>query len=176
MLQHGWTSTVCQVKDARHKRLRTAWLPWLKISTRGKSIEMKSRLVIDRSWEEKGMKSDYLLGMGFPGSSVINSPPAMQEPQEMRVRSLAREDSLEEGTATHSSILAWGMPWTEEPGKLQASVSQRVRHDCRDSTCAYWVQGLAKSRTRLSDWTELNWCLQNLVNVLKTTELCTLKW
>ena len=74
--------------------------------------------MIDRSWEEKGMKSDYLLGMGFPGSSVIKSPPAMQELQEMRVRSLAREDSLEEGTATHSSISAWRITWTKKPGGL----------------------------------------------------------
>ena len=75
------------------------------------------------------MKSDYLLGTGFPGSSVIKSPPAMQEPQEIRVRSLAQEDSLEEGMATHFSILAWRMPWTEEPGGLQSKESQRVRHN-----------------------------------------------
>ena len=40
----------------------------------------------------------------------------MQEPQEMQVRSLGWEDSLEEETATHSSVLAWKVPWTEEPG------------------------------------------------------------
>ena len=42
----------------------------------------------------------------------------MQEPQEMQVSSLSREDPLEEGKATHSSILAWKIPWTEEPGGL----------------------------------------------------------
>ena len=46
---------------------------------------------------------------------MVKNPPAMQEPQEMRVRSLGRE----EGTATHFSILAWRILWTEEPGKLQ---------------------------------------------------------
>ena len=40
-----------------------------------------------------------------------------------------QEDSLEEGMATHSSILAWRIPWTEEPGRLQSIGSQRVRHD-----------------------------------------------
>ena len=40
-----------------------------------------------------------------------------------------QEDPLEEGTATHSSILAWRIPWTEEPGGLQSMGSQRVRHD-----------------------------------------------
>ena len=45
------------------------------------------------------------------------NPPAMQETQ---VRSLGQEDPLEEGLATHSSILAWRIPWTEEPGRLQS--------------------------------------------------------
>ena len=49
--------------------------------------------------------------------------------QETQVRSLGQEDSLEEGMATHSSILAWRIPWTEEPGRLQSMGSQRVRHD-----------------------------------------------
>ena len=44
------------------------------------------------------------------------------------VRSLGREDSLEKEMATHSSILAWKIPWTEEPGRLQSMGSQRVRH------------------------------------------------
>ena len=46
-----------------------------------------------------------------------------------QVRSLGWEDPLEEGMATHSSILAWRIPWTEEPGGLQSMGSQRVRHD-----------------------------------------------
>ena len=45
------------------------------------------------------------------------------------VLSLGQEDPLEEGMATHSSILAWRIPWTEEPGELQSMGSQRVRHD-----------------------------------------------
>ena len=45
------------------------------------------------------------------------------------VRSLGQEDPLEEGLATHSSILAWRIPWTVEPGKLQSIGWQRVRHD-----------------------------------------------
>ena len=47
----------------------------------------------------------------------------------MQVQSLGQEDPLEEGMATHSSILAWKTPWTEEPGRLQSMGSQRVRHD-----------------------------------------------
>ena len=47
----------------------------------------------------------------------------------MQVRSLGQEDPLEKGMATHSSILAWRIPWTEEPGRLQSIGLQRVRHD-----------------------------------------------
>ena len=52
-----------------------------------------------------------------------------QEMQEMQVRSLGRENPLEEEMATHSSTLAWESPWTEEPGRLQSTGSQRVGHD-----------------------------------------------
>ena len=51
----------------------------------------------------------------------------MQEPHETQVRSLGQEDPLEEGKATHSSILTWRIPWTEEPGGLQFLGSQKVR-------------------------------------------------
>ena len=57
---------------------------------------------------------------------VVKNPLAKQETW---VRSLGWEDALEEGIATHSSILAWRMPWTEEPGRLQSVGLQRVRRD-----------------------------------------------
>ena len=53
----------------------------------------------------------------------------MQEKQETWVRSLGGEDPLEEEMATHSSILAWEIPWTEEPGGLQSIRSQRAGRD-----------------------------------------------
>ena len=59
-------------------------------------------------------------------AQLVKNPPAMQETQ---VRSLDREDPLEKETATHSDILAWKIPWTEEPGRLQSMGLQRVRHD-----------------------------------------------
>ena len=51
-------------------------------------------------------------------------------PPMSQVRSLVREDPLEKEMATHSSILAWKIPWTEEPAGLQSTGSQRVGHDC----------------------------------------------
>ena len=64
--------------------------------------------------------------MGFPGSSVVKNSPAVQEKQ---VRPLGQEDPLEKGMATHSSILASEITWTEEPLGLQSMGSQRVRRD-----------------------------------------------
>ena len=70
---------------------------------------------------------------------MVNNPPAMQEAQETWVLSLGWKNPLEEETATHSSISAWKIPWTEEPG-------------------AWWVTvfGVAKSWTQLSTHAESN--------------------
>ena len=68
----------------------------------------------------------YLLTfLGFPGSTVM---------QETWVWSLGQKDPLEEGMEIHSSILAWRIPWTEEPDRLQSIGLQRVRHDWNDLT------------------------------------------
>ena len=81
-------------------RFVTAFLPWSK------------RLLM--SWLQ-----------GFSGGSAVNNLPEMQEFQEIQVQSLGWEDPLEENMATHSSILAWRIPWTEEPGWLQSIKLQR---------------------------------------------------
>ena len=68
------------------------------------------------------MNLDYLTG--FPGSSVVRNPPPVQ------VQFLGREDVLEKEMANHSSILAWEIPWTEEPDySIQSMESQRVGHN-----------------------------------------------
>ena len=72
-----------------------------------------------------------ILGGGGAGEAslvahMVKNLPAMQE---TRVRSVGREGALEKGMATHSIILAWRIPWTEEPGRLQSIGSQRIRHD-----------------------------------------------
>ena len=59
-------------------------------------------------------------------AQMVKNPPAMQE---TRVRFLGWEDSLEKGLVTRSSILAWKIPWTEEPGGLRSIGLQRVRHN-----------------------------------------------
>ena len=71
---------------------------------------------------------------------VVKNLPVMQETPEIRVGFLSQEDPLEEGTATHSSILAWRIPWTEEPGELQSigckesdiiGATEHTQHICK---------------------------------------------
>ena len=62
-------------------------------------------------------------------SLVAQTVKCLPAVQETWVQSLGWEDSLEKEMATHSSTLAWKIPWTEEPGRLQSMGSQRVRHD-----------------------------------------------
>ena len=68
----------------------------------------------------------WVLGMGFPGVSVVKNLPARQN---MWVQSLGQEDPLDKEMVRVSSILAWKIPWAEEPGILQSMGSQRIRHD-----------------------------------------------
>ena len=75
---------------------------------------------------KSGIAGSYGNSTGFPGGSVVKNPPAMQE---TRVQSLDWDNPLEKGMAIHSSILAWRIPWTEDPCRLQSMGSQGVGHD-----------------------------------------------
>ena len=66
------------------------------------------------------------MNKGFLGNSTVKNPPVMQE---TRVQSLGQEDPLEKEIATHSSTLAWQIPWTEVRGKPQSMGLQKVQHD-----------------------------------------------
>ena len=79
--------------------------------------------------------------VGFPDGSDCKESPEMQK---TRVWSLGQEEPLEESMATHSSILAWRIPWTEEPGRLLSMGSQRVRHDWVTNTFTFKVGLLEK--------------------------------
>jgi len=67
-----------------------------------------------------------MLSKGSQVAQRLNHLPPVQETQ---VRSLGREDPLEKEMVTHSSVLAWRIPWMEKPGRLQSTGSQRVGHD-----------------------------------------------
>ena len=76
------------------------------------------------------MEKDICLLFGFPGGTSGKEPTCKcWKHKEMQVRSLGQEDPLKEGMATHSSILAQRIPWTEEPGGLWSIMSQRLGYD-----------------------------------------------
>ena len=119
--------TLCDSMDCSppgsfvHGILQARILGWLAISfSRGSSRprdQTQASCIAGRSKP---------LILGFPSGSAVKNPSAMQE---MWIQSLGQEDPLEEGMATHSSILAWRIPWTEESGGLQSMESQRVGHN-----------------------------------------------
>ena len=80
----------------------------------------------------------------------------MQETRETGVQLLGREDFLVRGMAIHSSILAWRIPWTEKPGRLQSMGSQRVGHDWSDVACTQAMVVLQRVGTL---WTNFLKCL-----------------
>ena len=103
----------------------------------------------------------------FPGGSAVKNLPAMQETW---VLSLGQEGLLEKEMATHSSILAWRIPWTEEPGVLQSTRSQRVGQDYSDrtelkATERTSVHQLSATRTEMLRCLRLSLCRLTLVNV-----------
>ena len=75
---------------------------------------------------DSALMQKYLLYWGLPGGSEVKNPPAKLK---MQVHSLGQEDPLKKEMATHSSNLAWSIPWKVEPGGLQFMGSQRVRHN-----------------------------------------------
>ena len=84
-------------------------------------------------------------------AQMVKNLPAMQEIKEMQVWSLSQEDTLEEGMATHSSILAWKIPRTEEPGRLPSMGLQRVRHNWECKLIPFWgvLSGFLEFAVRL---------------------------
>ena len=106
---------------------------------RKKSREIKTiSLRINYYWYLYNYFNNYSnMMLDFPGGSVVKNLLSMQETKEMQVRSLGHDNPLEESMATHSSILAWEIPWTEEPGGLESMRSQRVGHDWSVWICTH---------------------------------------
>ena len=96
--------------------------------------------LFSRSWA--------LGGASLVAQTVKNLPVI----QVTRVRSLGREDPLEKGMVTHSSILAWRVPWTEEPGGLPSTASQRVRHSGATNTFTSLPSEAGPENGDVSQW------------------------
>ena len=86
-------------------------------------------LLISRAFPISGFCTFLFSRRGFPDGSVVKNLPAMQETLETQVGSLGGEDPLELEMVTHSRTLAWKIPWTEKPSRLQSMGLQRVRYD-----------------------------------------------
>ena len=96
--------------------------------------------------------------------SVIKNLPVKQKTQEIQVRSLVWEDPLEEEIATHASILAWKIPWTEEPGRLQSVGSQK-------SDTTEWARVREDSM-----WYDTGQSPFIVLRSVKITDLCSVDW
>ena len=102
-----------------------AWrIPWTEEPGGLQSVGSK-----ESDMTEQLSTSQHTRSTGFPGGLVVKNPSSYQETQETWVQSLDWEDPLVEGMAIHSSILAWEIPGTEEPGRLQSMGWQRVGDD-----------------------------------------------
>ena len=140
------------------------------------------------------IKSVFLFRQGLHNTNICglrcfhrqNSGAGSKEPHanagETWVRSLGQEDPLEEGMATHSSILAWRIPRTEEPGGLQSMGSQRVRHDWATYTIILWwhkyfsvPEWLQNPELYKRVWI-LIFCIRGIISLLSILVFSSVKW
>ena len=105
---------------------------------------MAELIILNRNFSDSKPDSLFFILLiifrGFPGGSVVKNPPAMQK---LQVGSLCWEDPMEEEMATHSTILARIIPWTEEPGRLQSTGSQRAGHDWSKRLHTHTIQSFS---------------------------------
>ena len=129
------------------------------------------------------------MSQGFPHGTVSKEPTCQRrrwkrlgfDPWVRRVWSLGQEDPLEEGMATHSSILAWRIPWTEEAGGLQSMGLQRVRHDWINLACTQLyhmftsVQLLSRVQLFVTPWTAACQASLSITNSWSISKLMSIK-
>ena len=117
-------------------------------------LEKEARWLINQTrviWGEmmkegRPRTGEYLWSIrGFLGAQMVKNLPVIRE---TRVGFLGWEDPLKEGMATHSRILAWRIPWTEEPGGLRSTGSQRVKHDWATNIFTFFFHFLINRKHR----------------------------
>ena len=117
-----------------HRERRKIYFLSLSKASKGDSREMSKFQIPEFRGKFQGIETYSLFHKhivcfkAFPGDTMIKNLPPMQERQEVWIRFLSQEDPLGEGMAPHSRILAWEIPWMEEPGRLQSMRSQRVSY------------------------------------------------
>ena len=116
-LQHSTNDLECRRSGPSSRDLSNSRKPKSYYRRRWRSRPLWGLLFIASSWSPINLSLYW--APGFPGGLAVRNLPVMQKTQETLVQSLGGQDSLEEGVVTHSSILAWEIPWTEERGRLQ---------------------------------------------------------
>ena len=111
-----------RVKESKHVNLRWCAVQWPTVQTLINTSSVNRLVRACVSWKDSTLSSPW----AFLVAQTVKRLPAVQE---TRVRSQGWEDPLEKEMATHSSTLAWKIPWTEESGRLQSMGSQRVGHN-----------------------------------------------
>ena len=115
------------ITDSMDKSLSKLWSWWWTNSRKAGVLQSMESQRVGHDWEtELNWTKHKAFNWGFPGGSDSKESACNAGDPGL---SLGQEDPLEEEIATHSSILAWRIPWIEEPGRLQSIGSQRVRHD-----------------------------------------------
>ena len=129
----GWEDSL-EEEMATHSSILTWRVPWTEEPGGLQSIGSQR---VGHGWVTKHARCIRLGVHPIPASLVAQMVKHLPTMQETRVRSVGREDLLEKEMATHSSILAWRIPWTEEPVGLQFMGSQRVGHNWATSLHFY---------------------------------------
>ena len=117
------------LSTAQHKACLQLCTKWSQLLCSWVLIFVFFFFLILRFYSSAISYSSWYTSRAFLIIQRVKTPPAGQETQEMWVWSLGQEDPLEKEIATHSSIFAWRIPWTGEPGRLQSMGLQRVRHN-----------------------------------------------
>ena len=118
---HGWRSLVGYTPWGHKESDTTEWLHFLSFFIKVINCNVQTYSNVLSVWLSLMERYSKTLG-----AQMVKHLPTMREAP---VRSPGQEDPLEKEMATHSSILAWKIPWTEEPGRLQSTGSKRVGHD-----------------------------------------------
>ena len=120
-------------------------------------------------WRNKGIQKRGDICIHYGASLVAQWSRICLQYTGLQIPSLGGEDPLEEGVATHSSILAWRIPWTEEPGGLQSMGSQRVGHDWDDTAHVYIQLVCVSVQRKLTQHCKATVCVRVLVTKSRPT-------
>ena len=125
---------MCSLPKKERKEPSLNWMTYWKQDARNMAVFLCLTIILYYTSLKVNCQHDHHFLYFSRASLVAHMVKTLPAMQETWGRSLGQEDLLEKGMATHSSILAWRIPWTEKPGEPQSMGSQRVRHDWATNT------------------------------------------